>query len=94
MANAAQLKHEKHTTSVVEITTLANDLAQELFGSQADMQAVDEIYDYIEEANAAGVKEFTADVKAVIEKARVAFKTTSPTPEQVFFLFDKIWGDE
>jgi hypothetical protein len=33
-------------------------------------------------------------VKAVIEKARVAFKTTSPTPEQVFFLFDKIWNEE
>jgi hypothetical protein len=74
MANAAQV---------------AQEIADKVFGSQSNTFAAQEIYGYLEEADAA---EFTADLEKVIAQAKLAHKTTAPTPEQVFFLFDEIWG--
>jgi hypothetical protein len=91
MANAAQVKHEKHEASVVERMTAAQNLADKMFGAQSSTFAAQEIYEYLEEADE---DEFAVDLAKVIGQAKLAHKTTAPTPEQVFFLFGEIWGDD
>jgi hypothetical protein len=84
-------KEIAHEADVVEALTLAAATATEVFGAQSNVFAVQEIYEYHQLADA---DSFGEDLARVYGYAKVAFKTETPTPEQVFLVFDKIFNDE
>ena len=88
---AKQTEEEKHEAAVVEGMTKAFTIAEQLFGAQVNTCAVEEIYDYLEIADE---EDFLIDLKQVIEHTKKIYKTTAPTPEQVFGVFERIYGDE
>jgi hypothetical protein len=79
-------------SDVVEIMTLAHTMAIEIFGDKASFYAADEIYDYFTILD--DPDEVKTDVQRVYGHAKQVFQTASPTPEQVFGLFDRIYNDD
>jgi len=77
---------------VIERMARANIAAVEIFGTQADAFAEQEIYEYFEVADE---DKFLSDLREVVAEAKIAYpKTVTPTPEQVFYLFDAIYNND
>lgn len=71
---------------LVEQMTIAAEHAEEIFGSR-DCYATEEIHDYLE--NSDDDDAFIEDLKRIHGHAKVVYKTATPTPEQVFGLFER-----
>jgi hypothetical protein len=91
MSTVAQKKQDKHESSVVEGMANARKIAMRLFDTQADINVVHEIFDYLAVADEA---DFIADLERVIGHAKKIYETTAPTGEQVFGLFERIFGED
>lgn len=76
-----------------ETLMYARELATKLFGDKSNTYATLELYDYLT-AEGADEEEFAADLKRCVAHAKVAFATDAPSPEQVFALFERIFGDD
>jgi hypothetical protein len=81
---------EEHADDVFSEVARARAIGEEAFGAQLDAYGVHEICDYLEQADDDGVEEFKADLKSMIEKARAAYGTTTPTTEMVFGAMEMI----
>jgi hypothetical protein len=79
---------------VEEKFTLARRIADEHFGSLRDNRAVREIYTYLKDAGEPGIKAFSVDLARTIERAKRAYATTAPSPEQVFDIMDAFLDDD
>jgi hypothetical protein len=90
---AAQTKSNKRETTVVQNMTRAREIADELFGSKSDTEAVHEIYEYVKDPDI-DIESYLDDVKCALEHAKTIHKTTEPTPEQVFGVFDEVFLEE
>jgi hypothetical protein len=88
MAKTNAKQETEHEAEIVEQMSSAWGIAEKLFGAQSNVFAVHEIFDYLAESDEA---EFAADLTRTIEHAKIVYKTTAPTPEQVFGLFDRIF---
>ena len=87
-------KEEKRKSNIVTELARADEIAKRVFGDQASVSAVAEIYEQLEGAPDEGVKEFMADLTEAVENAKIAFKVSRPTPEQVFLVFNEFFNDE
>jgi len=85
-------KEEKRERQVVELMTTAKAIADDVFGAHEDCEAVFDVYDWLEKAPNA--EELVADLKRVYAHAGRIFKTSAPTAEQVFGLFEYIYPEE
>jgi hypothetical protein len=78
---------------VVEMMVESKTIARSLFGENNDgCIATHEIYDYLN--GGADPEEFATDLKRVIEHAKRLHNIPSPTPAQVFGLFERIFAEE
>lgn len=87
-----QISQEQHEFSVVEVMRLAQSIAEQTFGTAWNTHAVEEITDYLEIVG--DPDDFVPDLKRIYGHAQKVYKTTSPTPEQVFGLFERIYENE
>jgi len=87
-------EQEEHEEAVASEMAKAQGIAEQLFGAAAksDPSATFEIFDYLD--NGADEAEFAADLKRTIDHAKAAFGTETPTPDQVFGLFERMFKTE
>lgn len=87
-------EQEEHEEAVTTEMAKAQGIAEKLFGDAAktDPQATLEIFDYLD--NGADEQEFAADLQRTIESAKAAFGTETPSPAQVFGLFERMFKTE
>jgi hypothetical protein len=83
-------KHKELVATVIARQAEALSIAEKLFGAQANVQAAHEIYDCLKEVDA---EECVPDFIEAFESAKTVYKRT-PTVEEVFDLFDRIWNDD
>ena len=76
---------------VADKMTQARKIAYEVFGGSMTTDAVHDVFDWLEVAPSAD--ELTADLKRVYAHAARVHEVTLPTPEQVFGIFDRVYGD-
>lgn len=84
-------KVDKQEAQTVETMAHCYGLARELFGDKANDYATEEIYDYLEASD--DPEDFMADLRRVIDHAKTVYQTQAPSPEQVFGLFERLFGE-
>ena len=89
-AREKQKMLQERRESVVPSMARAQEVANVVFGITQNLYAVHEIFDYTIGADDEGLAAFKADLKEAIEGAQVAHGTQSPTPEQVFKIFEEL----
>jgi hypothetical protein len=87
-ARKKQKMLQERRESVVPTMAMSQEIANTVFGGKSNDFAVHEIFDYTIGANDEGLAAFKADLKEAIEGAKVKHRTESPTPEQVFEIFE------
>ena len=88
-----QLSQEEIESSIVETMVIAQELAEKTFGAAWNTHAVEEITSFLQ-AVGGDLDEFAPDLERIYKHAQKVYKTTSPTPEQVFGIFDRIYSDD
>lgn len=86
-----QNKIEKHAAEVVVGMKHARDIATKLFGTTSNGYAVQEIFDYLAQADE---DDFVSDLTNTLEHTKEIYGTATPTPEQVFGVFERIFLSE
>lgn len=85
-------KKRKSEKEVIALLTTAKGIADDVFGLQSTTDAVHDVYDWLEMAPNA--EELVADLKRIYEHAGRIHKTAAPTPDQVFGLFELVYGED
>lgn len=83
---------DQFEASCVERAMQANAHARKVFGAQSNQLAANEIYDYLEAAD--DEADFLADLDRLYTHCKAIYDTPTPTPEQTFGLFERIYGEE
>jgi hypothetical protein len=93
MAKNEQDVQNEFEVSVVERMCRAKAVADQIFGTQANNFAVEEITFYLE-ANDDDEEDFLIDLARVYDHTKVIYAVETPSPEQVFGVFNNIFDTE
>ena len=95
--NAKELKERDELEALI-VAEMSNayTIAEKFWGAAVGSTAVELVYDGLQNADDVGVdeEEFTADLQRVIGHAKVVYRTETPSPEQVFGLFERIFDTD
>lgn len=92
MAKKKPKTQQEHEAEVIERRCRAKSLADKFFGPLADALAVREISDWLKIAPSE--EEFAIDLERMYDATKITDKTETPTPEQVFDLFEEVLGED
>lgn len=85
-------KDDDYEESVLEEMTVAQAMAERVFGDNPAPEVVLEIYDWIQVCP--DEKTLEVDLKRVYEYSKILCKTEMPPFELVLGIFDRIFGED